>query len=195
ILGLSMLPFIVLMVLLSRFSGALAYRIGARSLLVAGPLVTAAGFALLALLRDLHYWNAIFPAVTCIGFGMGLTVAPLTTTLLESVPEGHVGLASGVNNATSRVAGRLSIAVLGVLLGVVFNARLSARIAQLSPQLQAQVDAQRPAMAAARFSDPRETAAVRDSYADGFRAVAFACAFLAAASAGVSATAVSGRRS
>ena len=195
VVGLSMLPFIVLMVLLSRFSGALAYRIGARSLLVAGPLVTAAGFALLALLRDLHYWNAIFPAVACIGFGMGLTVAPLTTTLLESVPEGHVGLASGVNNATSRVAGLLSIAVLGVLLGVVFNARLSPRIAQLSPQLRAQVDAQRSAMAAARFSDPRETAAVRDSYADGFRAVALACAFLAAASAGVSATAVSGRRS
>ncbi len=187
IAGAAMLPFIALMVLLSRFSGALAYRVGPRVLLVAGPLVTAFGFALFGLLRDLQFWNAIVPATTVVGIGMGITVAPLTTTLLESVPEAHVGLASGINNAASRVAGLLAIAVLGALLGVVFNARLDSRLASLSQQQRHDVDAQRGAMAAARLRDPAEIAAVHGAYTEGFRTVAFACSALTMLSAAVSA--------
>jgi EmrB/QacA subfamily drug resistance transporter len=188
--GFAMLPFIVLMVSLSRFSGALVYRIGARNLLIAGPLLTASGFALLAVLRDLHYWDAIFPSALFIGVGMGLTVAPLTTTMMESVPAEHVGLASGINNAASRIAGLLAIAVMGALLGGVYAARLAHRMdAQSLPQSERRdVEAHRTDMAAARFTDPRETAAVDAAYIDGFRVVALACALLAAASAATSAT-------
>src|SRR5215469_17184786 len=109
IAGAAMLPFIVLMVALSRLSGALVYRVGARTLLTVGPLLTALGFALLGVLSDLHYWDAIFPSAVFVGIGMGLTVAPLTTTMMESVPAQHVGLASGINNAVSRIAGLLAI--------------------------------------------------------------------------------------
>lgn len=118
---------------------------------------------------------------------MGLTVAPLTATLLESVPEGHVGLASGINNATSRVAGLLAIAVLGALLSAAFNAHLNPRLASLSPRQRQDVQAQRSAMAAARLHDAGEIAAVHGAYADGFRTVAFACSALTMLSAAVAA--------
>ncbi|HEY1976216.1 MAG TPA: MFS transporter [Candidatus Baltobacteraceae bacterium] len=185
--GAAMLPFIVLMVLLSRFSGALSYSLGPRTLLVAGPLITAAGFALFAVLPKLQFWSGIVPAIAVVGLGMGLTVAPLTATLLESVPEGRVGLASGINNATSRVAGLLAIAVLGALLSAVFNARLDPRLDSLSPQQRHDVQAQRSALAAAQLHDPAEIEAVHDSYAEGFRMVAFACSGLTVLSAAVAA--------
>jgi MFS family permease len=192
--GTAMVPFVVLMVVLSRFSGALAYRIGARALLVAGPAVTAAGFGLFGVLHDLHYWNAIFPAVTVVGIGMGITVAPLTSTMLESVPGEHVGLASGVNNAVSRVAGLLAIAVFGALLSAVYSARLEPKLISLSAQQRRDVDARRSAMAAARFGDQAETSAVRRSYVDAFRGVAFAGSALALLSAAVSGAMLPGRR-
>lgn len=185
--GAAMLPFIVLLVLLSRFSGALSYRLGPRVLLVAGPLVTALGFALFGLLRDLQFWNAIVPAISVVGLGMGLTVAPLTATLLESVPEAHVGLASGINNATSRVAGLLAIAVFGAMLSAVFNARLDPRMTSMSPQQRDEVQTQRSAMAAAKLHDPTEIAAVHGAYADGFRVVALSCAAITVLSAAVAA--------
>ena len=184
--GIAFLPLIVLMVLLSRFAGALAYRIGARTLLVGGPLITACGFGLLGIMRDLHYWNAIFPSILLVGIGMGFTVAPLTTTMIDSVPQEHVGLASGINNAVSRIAGLLAIAVLGALLSVVFSARLDLRLAPLSPQQRNAVEAQRSAMAAAHLRDPAETAAVNGAYLDGFRAVSLTCAALTVLSAVVS---------
>ena len=187
IAGAAMLPFIAVVVLLSRFSGALSYRVGPRILLITGPLVTAVGFALLGLLHHLQFWNAIVPANAVIGLGMGITVSPLTATLLESVPEAHVGLASGINNAASRVAGLLAIAVLGALLSAVFNARLESRLPSLSQQQQRDVNAQRTAMAAARLRDSAEIAAVHGAYTDGFRAVAFACTTLTVLSAAVSA--------
>lgn len=192
--GAAMLPFIVLMVLLSRFSGALSYRLGPRALLVTGPLVTAVGFALFAVLPGLHFWSAIVPGISVVGLGMGLTVAPLTATLFESVPEAHVGLASGINNATSRIAGLLAIAILGALLSTVFNARLNPRMASLSPIQRSEVEAQRSAMAAAKLHDSAEIAAVHGSYADGFRMVAFSCAALALLSAVVSATTLPKKR-
>jgi len=181
--GAAMLPFIVLMVLLSRVSGMLAYRMGPRTVLVIGPLVTACGFALFGMFRELHYWNALFPSVTVIGLGMGLTVAPLTATLLESVPEQHVGLASGVNNATSRVAGLLAIAIFGALLSGVFYADLNSRSASLSVAQRREVIAQRSQLAAAQHRDPAETAVVHQSYISGFRAVAFASAGVTALAA------------
>ncbi len=183
--GLAMLPFLALLVVLSRFSGALVYRIGRRALLVTGPVITALGFAAFAFLPDLHYWSGIFPAVLLVGIGMGFTVAPLTTTLMDSVPEHNVGLASGINNAISRIAGLLAIAVLGATLTVAFGMRLDARMssAALSAAQRAEINAQRSAMAGARLHDPHELDVVRGAYLDGFRVVALACALLTVASA------------
>ncbi len=183
--GLAMLPFLALIVVLSRFSGALVYRVGRRALLVTGPSLAALGFAAFAFLPDLHYWRGVLPAVVLVGCGMGLTVAPLVATLIDSVPEHNVGLASGINNAVSRIAGLLAIAVLGAVLAAAFNAQLDARMraATFSAAQRSDVGAQRSAMAAARFRDNRETAVVRAAYLDGFRVAAFACALLAVASA------------
>jgi MFS family permease len=195
--GLSMLPFLALMVLLSRYAGALVYRVGRRTMLVTGPSVTALGFAALALLPNLHYWTGVFPAVILIGIGMGLTVAPLTTTMIDSVPEHNVGVASGINNAVSRVAGLLAIAILGALIAFAFDAHLEKRMdaAAFSQQQRAEVAAQRSAMAGARFRDPRETSVVHSAYIDGFRAVALACVLLTIGSALVAATTLQNRRS
>lgn len=183
--GFAMLPFLALLVGLSRYSGALVYRVGRRAMLVAGPSVAGAGFVAFALLPDLHYWSGVFPSVVLIGIGMGFTVAPLTTTMIDSVEERHIGLASGVNNAVSRVAGLLAIAVLGAIIAAAFGARLSGRMsaANLSSVQRAHVEAQRSLMAAARLADPLEKRVVNAAYLDGFRVVAAVCALLAAGSA------------
>ena len=187
--GLALLPFVVLMVLLSRKSGALTYRFGAKLLLTAGPLLAAGGFLLFVWLPGSEYWTAVFPGQVLIGAGMGLAVAPLTTTMLESVAERHVGLASGINSAIARIAGLLAIAVLGLLLTSVFNQRLDRRMndARLSAAEQTLVNAQRPYLAGATLAQPRLEELVLHSYDDGFRVVALACALLAAAGGLVSA--------
>ena len=194
--GLAMLPFLALIVILSRYAGALVYRVGRRAMLVTGPSVAALGFAAFAALPDLHYWTGVLPSIVLIGIGMGLTVAPLVATLIESVPEQHVGLASGINNAISRIASLLAIAVLGALLAAAFNARLDVRMdaAGLAARQRSDIDAQRSAMAGARLQDSRETAVVRAAYVDGFRVAAAACAFLAAASAFTAAITLGGER-
>jgi hypothetical protein len=125
---------------------------------------------------------------------MGFTVAPLTSTMMEAVPEHRVGLASGINNAISRVAGLLAIAVLGVLLASVFNARLTGRLnsARVSAADRARVDAQRANLAGALLPARLERF-VLGSYADAFHVVALACALLAASGAASAATLIDKR--
>ncbi|MBC5829661.1 MAG: hypothetical protein GIW98_05645 [Candidatus Eremiobacteraeota bacterium] len=141
------------------------------------------GFLTFALTRGTNYWTSLFPGVLFIGLGMGITVAPLTATMMESVASHRVGLASGINNAVSRIAGLLAIAILGVILAATFNARLSARLdaAHANPARRAQVDAQRVNLAGAHLADQQLRDAVLASYAEGFRTVGFMCALLAAA--------------
>lgn len=128
--GAAFLPFVVTMSLLSRFTGALADRIGARPLLLCGPLIAAAGLALLAI-PDVggSYWTTFFPGLFVLGIGMAITVAPLTTTVMTSIDdERHAGAASGINNAVARAAGLLSIAVLGAAAVIWFARDLDARL-------------------------------------------------------------------
>ncbi len=117
--GTSLLPVTVAMVLLSSRAGALAQRIGPRLPMTVGPLVCAGG--LLLLLRigtGASYPLDVLPAVTVLGLGLALTVAPLTATVLAAASDRHAGVASGVNNAVARTAGLLAVAALPALAGL-----------------------------------------------------------------------------
>jgi EmrB/QacA subfamily drug resistance transporter len=116
--GLATLPVTVVMFLLSRYAGKMSMRYGPRFFMSAGPLIAGAATLMLARLSErVDYWTDIFPPIVAFGVGLSLTVAPLTTTLLSDAGPGDAGVASGVNNAVSRVAGLLAIAIVGLAAG------------------------------------------------------------------------------
>jgi len=191
--GAALLPFVVLMFTLSRWSGGLIDRFGARLPLTIGPTIVAVGFALFAAPSvSPNYWTSFFPAVVVLGLGMAISVAPLTTTVMGSVGEEQAGVASGINNAVSRTAGLLAIAVFGVMMLFAFSQTLARRMneIQVDEQLKHDVYEQRVKLAGVELppnSDPatREQlkGAVADSYVFGFRVIMFTSAALALASA------------
>ena len=183
--GAALLPMIVLMFALSRWSGGLVERYGARRPLVIGPLVAAFGFALFA--RPAiggSYWSTFFPAVVILGLGLSLSVAPLTTTVMSSVPQDRAGVASAVNNAVARTAGVVAIAVFGLVLGLIFNQVLDRRLnaLHLPPEARGRIYAQRSKLAAIETGDPGARRAVAESFIAGYSAVLWLAAALAVAS-------------
>jgi predicted MFS family arabinose efflux permease len=121
----ALLPFVATMFLLSRWSGGLVDRYGPRLPLTVGPIVAAAGFALFGpAARSGSYWTAVFPAVMVMSLGMAVSVAPLTTAVMTSVAERQAGLASGINNAVSRLASLLAIATAGAISAGALEAAL-----------------------------------------------------------------------
>ena len=114
--GAVFLPFTAIMAVLSRWSGGLLDRFGARLPLVTGPAIVAAGFVLFAVAGpDTSYAMAFLLPVSIVGLGMAVTVAPLTTTVIAAVPGHQTGVASGINNAVSSVASLFAIAAFGAL--------------------------------------------------------------------------------
>ncbi len=191
--GAAMLPVVVLMSSLSRWSGGLADRIGPRLPLIAGPAIAAVGFGLfIPPGPDTSYWLGFFPAMVVLGIGMVATVAPLTNTVMSSVERSRAGIASGVNNAVSEAAGVLAVAVLGLTMAQCFGVVLEERLAKahVTPALRGHVMEQRVRLAAIEVpasANPKERAAVQgaiaESFVSGFRLVMAIAATLALLSA------------
>lgn len=189
--GAALLPFPVIMFAMSRWSGGLVARAGSRLPLTAGPVIAALGVALYARPGiGGSYWTTFFPAVVVLGFGMAVTVAPLTTTVMGAVDTRHAGVASGINNAVARVAGLLAIAVFGVLLARTFEMRAAPSLDSLglAAPSRAAIDRELTKMAGADVEavsplDCPQRAAVRriidQAFVSGFRFVMLGAAVLA----------------
>jgi EmrB/QacA subfamily drug resistance transporter len=191
--GAALLPFILIMFAFSRAAGKLVDRFGARLPLVVGPLVAGLGFALFMLpSAGTGYWLGYFPAVVVLGIGMTITVAPLTTTVMNAVGAELAGVASGVNNAVSRAASVLAVAVFGLVMAWAFNASLDAALAAMNAPADVLtfLAGQRSKLAGAQLPpgvDGSMAAALRaaidSAFVSGFRWIMGVSAVLALASA------------
>jgi EmrB/QacA subfamily drug resistance transporter len=196
--GAALLPFILIMSALSRWSGGLVARYGPKVPLVIGPLIAAVGYALFILPRvGGNYWTSFFPPVVVLGLGMAISVAPLTTTVMNSVPQNRAGIASGINNAVARTAGLIAIAVFGIVMLSVFRSDLDwhLKAAKIAPPVSQSLRAQSTKLAALELPENQDSAtrqlirvAIEDSFVSGFRAVMLIGSLLAAASAVVALT-------
>ena len=202
--GAALLPLILIMFVLSRWSGGLTERFGARVPLIVGPMVVAGGFALLAR-TGAHgsYATTFLPGIIVLGLGLATSVAPLTTTVMNSVAVSHAGIASGINNAASRTAGLLAIAAMSGPLVHVFGTEMDRRLAaaHVRPAIAVEVRAhasQLANLAPPSAATPEESAAIRDAVAEsfvhGFRMLAWSAAGLALASAAAAAWTIRERR-
>jgi EmrB/QacA subfamily drug resistance transporter len=191
--GASLLPLVACVSLLSRWSGRLVARVGPRVPMVIGSTLTAAGFILLALpATGGSYWTTFLPGLTALGVGMGVTVTPLTATVMGAAGSEHAGLASGINNAVARAASLLAVAALGLLLLNRFDHALARELDAIGTSVAARsfVEAQSSRLAAAELPvgiDAPTRAALRNAldvaFVSGFRWLMVSCAMLAAGSA------------
>jgi hypothetical protein len=191
--GAAFLPFTLVLALLSKWGGGLVARFGARLPLIVGPTIVAGGFTLLSLPgAGGGYWATFLLPMTVLGVGMAVTVAPLTTTVLNSVPAHQTGVASGINNAVAQVASLLLIATLGTVGITELNHLLDQHLAgaQLPSEVRGIVDSARKGFVMPRIpsevSNPVRQAAhtiIADSFVDTIRDVLLIAATLSLASA------------
>ena len=191
--GAAFLPIIAALFFLSRWSGTLTDSYGAKIPLIVGAVIAAIGYILTAVYgKEGNYFLTFFPGISVVGIGLGLSVAPLTTAVMNAVGVSLSGTASGVNNAVSRVASLLAIAVLGIVILHAFNSHLDASMDAYSvpDEVRSAIDSERINMAAAQVPavvGPEMKLAlesmVRDSYIKGFHLVLYIAAALSALSA------------
>ena len=193
--GAAALPLILLIFSLSRWSGGLVASFGPKLPLTIGPLIAAAGFLLFALPSvGGSYWTTFFPPFLVLGLGMAVSVAPLTTVVMNSVEQAHAGTASGINNAVSRVAGVLAVAIFGIIMVSAFSNKLQHALSglNLAPAALHQIQSSVIRLAGLEVPaglDAQTSSAIRDAIAHAFvfafRVVMLLCAALAVASAAV----------
>jgi len=186
--GAALLPITVMLLLLSQRAGGLMNRFGARLMMTAGSCVIAVGFVFFALMgADPSYWKELLPVILFFALGMVIFITPLTATVMGAVPADSVGVASGINNAVSRVAGLLAVAILGVVVVSQFESSLSRRVSQDGLPAKARAALASGATRLARdpipvgLSQPAKQqveAAIRGAYVNGFRWAMGTCAVL-----------------
>ena len=190
--GAAFLPFPLVMFALSRWSGGLLDRFGARPPLIIGPLITATGLALFALSSGGSYWLTVLPPMLITGFGMAISVAPLTAAVMSAVPGGQIGVASGINNAVADIASLLAVAAFGAVGLSLFGHVLDGQVAALgiSPELHEAVTAVKQSLAGTDLATnlPAEArvelqASIAASLTTSFRLLMVGAASLAALSA------------
>ncbi|WP_272819368.1 MFS transporter [Scytonema hofmannii] len=192
IAGLADTQFALLLSGLSPWAGQWADRCGPRIPLIVGPFLVGLGFLLMAfvgLTRGAsEYWTTFFPGIVVFGLGMAITVAPLTTAVMGSVGTEYAGTASGINNAVSRTAGVLAIAIVGSLALSTYSLSLQehttcihlSNAARLLLQSQArQLGQISPIVGIAPENVDAVATAVKLAFVDTFRLVMIICAGLA----------------
>jgi MFS family permease len=195
--GAAFLPFALLVGVLSPRVGTLSDRIGARPLLVAGPTITGVGLAAFALPGvGGSYWATFLAPMVLTGFGMALTVTPLTTSVLASVEPAAAGIASGVNNTAARVGTVLAVAIVGVLVAVLYGRALDRRLATagvpagvsrvLVSQRQNLANVTIPE-AVAPADRASVVAVIHDAFLESFRGAVLLCAAFVLLGAGLAA--------
>ncbi len=184
--GAALLPMIVLMFVSSRWAGGLVTRLGPRTPLTVGALIAGCGFIAFGFTGvGRTYWTSFFPAIVLLGIGTSTFVAPLTTTVMNSAPSEHAGSASGVNNAISRVAGVLAIAVLGIAIAASAHRAVQYNDRELPLTVRRTVESQ--SLLSGRVSDRAIPAALRptvqrtvtNAFLSGFRNAMLFSALLA----------------
>lgn len=201
--GAAALPFILLMFFLSRWSGGLVDRFGAKRPLVVGPLIAAAGFLLFALPSvGGAYWTTFFPGFVVLGLGMAVSVAPLTTAVMGAVEQSRAGAASGINNAVARIAGLLAVAIFGMLMVDAFSHYLNDRLNRLNLPSDALQDLQSNIARLAAIAPPKDldpgtaaqiTSLIARAFVFGFRLIMLLCAALSLISSGFAWRTITGR--
>lgn len=190
--GLATLPFALILTALSRWAGGLVDRGGPRLPLIIGPTIAGAAFLFMAFSGlsngPSHYWVTFFPGVVLLGIGMGITVAPLTTSVMSSVASHFAGTASGINNSVSRAAAVLAIAVVGAVALIAFSHALQTRTApiEINGEARAALSAEAarlgaaavPAQVGVERAGEVQTA-IRLAFVDAFRLVMLICTGLA----------------
>jgi EmrB/QacA subfamily drug resistance transporter len=181
--GSALVPVTIVMFLLSKRFGAVAAAIGPRVPMTAGPLLGGAGLFMLRYVdAEPDYFTEVLPWLVLFALGLSMTVAPLTVTVLSSVSEHHAGVASGVNNATARIAGLIAIALVGAVVSSAFTSALDDKLAQRAfdeARTQPLVTRVPSAVPAAQRAEAKQT--LTDASVDAWRAGATLAAVLVAA--------------
>jgi EmrB/QacA subfamily drug resistance transporter len=201
--GSAFLPFTVILGALSRWSGGLLDRFGARLPLIVGPIIAGLGFLLLVVPGSRgSYWTTFFGPMVVLGFGMAISVAPLTTTVMNAVDRRYVGIASGVNDAVATVASLLAVAVFGIVALTISDSSLNHQLAsvQVSAEVRSAIESAKgkfviePMLGLGQSAEQQTAAeAIRESLSAGMRASMLLAAALALAGALLAALTISAK--